>query len=199
MLDNNLSMDKQILSIRKKSYAQIRRISSIRQFLTEDATKKLISACVLSQLDYCNALLADYPKTSLNALQLVQNDAARLVFRARRTQHVSPLLQQLHWLPIEKRVKYKICCILYNIYNQTAPSYLCDRVRIYKPNRELRSATEPKFDKAPKFNREGHGGHSVPVLADRHWNNLPLAIRQSPSISSFKQKLKTYLFDQAFW
>ena len=198
LFDSELNMKAQVASIRKKAYLQIRRISSIRPFLSEDATKKLVTACILSRLDYCNALLVDYPKSIIDSLQLVQNDAARLVFRQRRSQHVTPLLRQLHWLPIEQRLKYKICCIFYNIYDGTAPSYLSNRLNRYVPARALRSVTEKKFDKAPRFTREIHGGRTLAVLADRHWNTLPRNLRASPSLESFKSNLKTYLFREAF-
>jgi hypothetical protein len=196
--DEDLSMKQHVKNIRKQAYAQIRRISSIRQFLTEDATKKLVCACVLSKLDYCNSLLVGCSKSTLNGLQLVQNDAARLVYRARRTQHVTPFLRDLHWLPVEQRLKYKICCIFYNIFADNAPKYLSNRVSKYVPQRSLRSANEHKFEKAPRYTREDHGGRSLPVLADKIWNKLPRYLRMSPSVESFKANLKTYLFDEAY-
>ena len=197
-IDKDLDMKQHILRVRKLAYAQIRQISSIRPFLTEEATKKLVCACILSRLDYCNALLVGLPDSTISMLQLVQNDAARLVVRVRRNHHATEILKKLHWLPIKQRIKFKICCILYNIYAGDAPPYLNDRVARYEPERVLRSATEHKFSKAPRYNREDHGGRTLPVLADKYWNKLPSALRLSPSLQTFKTRLKTHLFDEAF-
>ena len=71
-------------------------------------TKKLLCAFVLSRLDYCNSVLEGCPKYLLSKLQKVQNNAARLIFRTTRSAHVTPRLHSLHWLPIEKRIEYKL-------------------------------------------------------------------------------------------
>ena len=85
----------------------VKRISSISIYLTEDATKKLVTSCVLSRVDNCNSLLMGTPNSVIQPMQNVQNAAARLILRAPCHQHCTPLLQQLHWLPISERIKYK--------------------------------------------------------------------------------------------
>ena len=82
--------------------------------------------------------------------------------------------------------------------DSTAPVYLSNLVKKHIPVRDLRSATENKFVKAPKFNREDHGGRCLNVLADRMWNRLPSDMRLCSSVSSFKSQLKTHLFCEAF-
>ena len=74
---------------------ELRRISSIRHLLSTDATKTLVSAFVLSRLDYCNSLLSGCPQYLLNKLERVQNNAARLVLRVSKTDHISPHLASL--------------------------------------------------------------------------------------------------------
>ena len=86
----------------------LRRISAIRHYLSEDVTKKMLPAFVLSRLDYCNQLLAGCPKYLLSKLRKVRNNAARLIFRTTRSAHVTPMLHSLHWLPIEQRIEYKL-------------------------------------------------------------------------------------------
>ena len=66
------------------------------------------NAFVLSRLDYCNSLLSGCPKHLLEKLQKVQNSAARLVLKAHKRDHVSPLLRILHWLPIQAHIEYKL-------------------------------------------------------------------------------------------
>ena len=82
---------------------ELRLINSIRHYLSVQATKTLLSAFVLSRLDYCNSLLSGCPQYLLNRLRKVQNNAARLILKASKTDHITPHLRTLHWLPNEAR------------------------------------------------------------------------------------------------
>jgi hypothetical protein len=115
-LDSELTMRNHIKKTCQVAYAEIRRISSIRHFLSEDATKTLVSSCILSRLDYCNALLAGCPSSVIQPLQTVQNAAARLIFKSKKHQSCTPLLRSLHWLPVEQRIKYKLCTLCSHLY-----------------------------------------------------------------------------------
>ena len=103
-----LSFQQQISSVCRIFYLELRRISAIRHYLSEDVTNKLLRAFVLSRVDYCNSLLAGCPKYLLSKLQKVQNNAARLIFRTTRSAHITPMLHSLHWLPIEQKIEYKL-------------------------------------------------------------------------------------------
>ena len=100
IISDSMCLDTHITNVCRSAYLAIRQIGSIRHFLTVDATKKLVCAFVLSRLDYCNSLLSGCPKYIIDRLQRVQNSAARLVFKAKKRSHVTPLLRSLHWLPI---------------------------------------------------------------------------------------------------
>ena len=100
-LDCELNMEKHVTSTCRVSYMHIRRINSIRGFLTEYATNILMTSSVLTRLDYCNSIYAGLPQKSLYKLQLAQNSAARVVARIPRHHHITPL-QHLKWLPIYK-------------------------------------------------------------------------------------------------
>ncbi len=82
-------------------------IRKIRPFLLEHASQFLVQALVLSKLDYCNALLAGLPASSIKPLQLIQNTAARYIFNVPKRMHITPLIINLHWLPIAARIKFK--------------------------------------------------------------------------------------------
>ena len=84
------------------AYLEIRRIGSIRQYLSVEATKTLVSSLVLSRLDYCNAVLAGCPQVLLDKIQRVINCSARLIYKASKSAHITPLLFDLHWLPIRQ-------------------------------------------------------------------------------------------------
>ena len=110
ILDSNLSMKKHVIKICQIAYFELKRISSIRRFLTEDAAKTIATSYILSQLDYCNCLLKDTPNSVIQPLKKIQNFAARLVLLA--PPPPTPLLEQLHWLPNSKRIK--VACMCFN-------------------------------------------------------------------------------------
>ena len=87
----------------------------------------------------CNALLYGIPKTTMSRLQYVQNCAARLIRGARKFDHVTPLLIDLHWLPMTYRPMFKILLTVFKILQGRAPHYLTALITIYNPGRSLRS------------------------------------------------------------
>ena len=102
-LDNKLTMQKHITNTCQSSYMHIRKINSIRQYLSEQATLTLINSIVFIRLDYCNSVYVGLPQAILHKLQIAQNTAARVTSRTPRYQHITPILQQYNWLPIAKR------------------------------------------------------------------------------------------------
>ena len=123
-LDSTLSMPQHISNTCKAAYIQIRNTSSIRHLLTTQAT--LVCSLVLSRLDFCNSLLPGCPQYLLDKLQKVQNAAARLVCKAKKSDNIHPILETLHWLPVTHCIQYTILTICFNSISGTAPQYLSD-------------------------------------------------------------------------
>ena len=126
----------------RAAYIELRRISSIRHFLSVDATKTLMSSLVLSKLDYCNSLLSGSPQHLIQLFQKVQNTAVRITLRAPRAEHTSPLLRSIHWLSVQKRIKHKVCSICYNTLTGASPKYMSELVNVYIPSRCLCSLSD---------------------------------------------------------
>jgi hypothetical protein len=197
-LDSDLAMRHHITKTCQAVYLEIRRISSIRHFLTEEATKTLVTSCILSRIDYCNALLVGSPSSVTQPLQTVQNAAARLIFRSKKRQHITPLLHKLHWLPVEQRIKYKVCCLVFKVLTGSAPQYLSDLIHSYTPSRTLRSSDDSRKLKPVPFNRKQHGARSFRCSAPLLWNSLPFSVRHCTTLHSFRKQLKTFLFTQYY-
>ena len=197
-MSSDMSLDKHVSLVCRSAYFELYRISSIRQFLSVQITNTLICAYVLSKLDYCNALLVNCPQYLLDKLQRVQNAAARLVFRVKKNEHVTPLLKKLHWLPVEQRIKYKISSICFSFFNNTAPSYISDLLTVYTPSRTLRSSSDSRLLSVPRTNSVTYGERSFSFAAPSLWNSLPRSIRYAQSVSSFKRSLKTHLFSEHY-
>ncbi len=108
ILDSNLSFENHISHVTKTAFFHLRNIAKLRNMLSVSDTEKLVHAFMTSRLDYCNALLGGCPASSINKLQIVQNAAARVLTRSRKYDHITPILQSLHWLPIKFCISYKI-------------------------------------------------------------------------------------------
>ena len=198
ILDSKLSMKKHIIKICQTAYFKLKRISSIRRFLTEDATKTLVTSFILSRLDYCNCLLIGTPNSVIQPLQKIQNFAARLVLLAPRHHHATPLLEKLHWLPISERIKYKVACMCFSAINGSGPAYLSELLHVYTPSRTLRSSSDTRMLEIQQYKRKTHGFCTFSCFGPHIWNSLPQDLRHCATLSSFKAKLKTFLFSQYF-
>ena len=162
---------------------------------SEVMTKECTS-CVLSSLDYCNSLLMGIPTSVIQPMQKVQNTAARLILRAPCHQNCTPLLQQRHWLPNFKRIKYKTACRCYNTITGSAPSYLlsCYTFTVLPALSALRQTHA--FSKS-------NASTAKPMAFALSHTFAPTAGTISPktsgnTLSSFKSQLKSFLFLECF-
>ncbi|KAF7710709.1 hypothetical protein HF521_009581, partial [Silurus meridionalis] len=146
----------------------------------------------LDDLDYCNALLSGCSSKCINKLQLVKNAAARVLTRSRKYDHITPVLISLHWLPIKFRIDYKILLLTYKALKSLAPQYLSELLYQYDTPRLL-SSKGAGYLLVPQIMKSTAGGRSSSYKAPQLWNNLPISVRDSVSVS----RLKTYLFSQA--
>ena len=164
--------------------------------LTEDTTKTLVYAFISSRLDYCNSLLYGVSDGLLMKLQAVQNAAARVVTGTRKFEHITPVLRELHWLPVRRRIIFKLVMMVYKCLNGLAPSYLADDcipVASLAGRRHLRSAESGCL--VVTRTRTELGRRSFAVSCATVWNSLPVDLRvHSLSARSFAQKLKSFLF-----
>jgi hypothetical protein len=198
IFDAHLSMDTHVKNTCKRAFFEIRNISRIRKFLTGKAAKSLVHAFVTSKLDYCNALLFGISVKLQGKLQRVLNCAARVVARLHKFDHITPTLIELHWLPVPKRIDFKILLLTFKAIHGLAPCYIQDMVKVYKPARKLRSENSFKLVRS-KPRLATYGEHSFSFAAHKLWNDLPAEIRQITGIVDFKSAIKTYLFNKAYY
>ena len=177
-----MSFHAHVSSISRSSFYHLRNLSRIRKYFTKESAEFAVHAFVTSKLDYCNALLYGLPKYQLQRLQYVQNTAARVV-----------LLCELHWLPIQYRIIFKILLLVYKSPNGTSPSYLAQKLHYHSHTRSLRSVSNELLMQ-PRSYTKTYGDRAFAVHAPREWDFIPYEIRKSNTISSFKRSLKTYLF-----
>ena len=197
VVDSDLNFESHINSIIRSSFYHLRNIAKVKPFLSPTCAETLVHAFVSSRLDYCNALFSGLPKKAINRLQLVQNAAARILTRTKRRAHITPVLKSLHWLPISSRIDYKILLLVYKSLCGCAPQYISDMLQNYTPGRVLRSSGT-KLLVIPGTRTKKHGKAAFSAYAPSLWNSLPVNLRMSQTLTSFKRGLKSHLFSLAY-
>jgi hypothetical protein len=197
VIDSTLSMESHIRCLLRSCYASLRDIGKVRGYLTEHSAKLLVHAYVTSKLDSLNSLLYGLPQYQIQKLQLIQNHAARIIARKKKYEHIEHIRKELHWLPVEFRLKYKILLLVFKCLHELAPVYLCQLLELYMPSRSLRSSSQNLLiEKQP---RTKIGERAFSVCGPKLWNRLPVHVRNIGDIDAFKMELKTYLFKCAFY
>ena len=197
ILDSQLTMSDHVTSLCRSCFFQVCQLRQVRSSLTTETTETLVHAFISSRLDYCNSLLYGINDGLLKKLQAVQNAAARVTTKTRKFDHITPVLRELHWLPVRKRIVYKLAVMVYKCLHGLAPPYLaadCVPVTSVASRRHLRSAVSGCL--AVTGTRITHGRRNFAVTGATIWNNLPADLQlHSQSLLSFGQKLKQYLFE----
>ena len=197
IFDSTCCLDAHVAKLCRSINFNLYSVGKIRKYIDGPTAEKMINATVTSRLDYCNSLLYGAKQSHIDRLQCCQNNAARIISKRRKFDHISPVLRELHWLPVEHRIKYKILLLTYKALNGHAPQYLAALISKYVPPRPLRSEDHYLLN-SPRWRLETFGKRAFSKAAPTLWNPLPLSVKQAPSIDSFKTRLKTYLFNKAF-
>ena len=188
-LDTTMTLDNHITNTVRSVNMQLRKISTIRRYLSDSAVKTVVPSTVISRLDYCNSLYAGLPKKQINRLQLSHNNAARLISLTSRRDHITPVLNELHWLPVYKRCKFKVSVIAFSALHDQAPGYIQELLDWYRPSRPLR--TESTTSLTPRRHRTvGYGRRLLDTAASVIWNSLPNDLKCATNLNILKFQVK---------
>ena len=200
--DSMLSMETHINKVCSSGFYYLHNLRRIRRYLSQDCLVTLIHAFVTSRLDYCNSLMYGLPQCHISKLQRVQNAAARIAFDLSKFCHITPALRQLHWLPVVKRIQFKILLLTFKAIYGLSPPYISELITV-KPKSThgpLRSNNStlllpPTQKMLPTL---GARSFAAAAAAPALWNKLPAYIRNVASLNSFKKSIKTFLFNESF-
>jgi len=180
-------------------FEALRQLRSVRRSLSNDVLLTLLRALVVSEkVDCYSTVLAGIYESLLDRLQSVLNATDRLVFSARRSEHVTPLLRDLHWLKVPERIKFRLCVLTHRTWRNvhgTAPPTLPRRsnwLTDMSTRRHLRSTATPTLV-VPSTSRTTLGDRAFPVAAARTWNAILFWLRAVLSQKSFRRRFKTEL------
>ena len=132
----------------------------------------------------------------MQKVQSVQNTAARLITGTKRCNHITPVLHQLHWLPLRQRVTFKLACLVYQSLSGNAPMYLADiHLLSESDRRQLPSSTTRTRMIVPRTHNS-YGDRSFAVTGPHLWNSLKSHLRlYDIGYNDFKRQLKTFRFE----
>ena len=201
LLDNHLSLSRHVQNVVRSCYFHIRQLSHIRRCIDTASFKSLIGAFVFSRVDYCNSILINAPAITTRPLQSVLNSAARLVTGTTYYDHITPVLQELHWLKIDDRIRFKVGTMVFKCLHGLAPSYLSDLlipISAGPSQRRTDLRASSSGDLCIPQCRSSMGERSFSVAGPRLWNSLPQSVRSCNSLATFKHSLKTFLFQRSF-
>ena len=180
-------MDNHIKNVCKSTYFHIRNLYEIRKILDQDTASLLVHALITSRLDNGNSLLYGITDKQINKLQRVQNAAARMLTRTRKFDHITPVLQRLHWLPIKFRIQFKVILLTWKAFHDKAPIYINELVHFHNPSRHLRSSDKRLLSVPRTFS--SYGDRAFYACAPKLWNSLPSNLRFCNSLDVFKNHL----------
>ena len=174
---------------------QLRNIRRIRRFLDHKTLHTVVQALVISRLDTGNALLYGAKSKDLDRLQSLQHKAAKLIFYAARLDSPTPLMHNLHWLPVRDRIKFKLCLYIFKCLHESAPSYLTELLS-YR-TRSSGPITRSSMDTSllnTHISKNRSGDKSFYSAGPALWNCLPRTIREATSVATFKKSLKAHYY-----
>lgn len=195
--DCNLTLKYHIIQKCKVASYNLSLIRKIRKYLDTDTCKLVVHALVISHIDYANSLYVGLPQCTLDYLQSIQNQAAKLILNREKYSSSTQCLHDLHWLPVHHRCDYKILCLVFKCLHDQAPQYLTEYINIRDSQYNIRSLDSAT--KGVKLNysrpRTTFGARSFSVYGPTAWNELPSELKLIESFDTFRAKLKTHLFN----
>jgi hypothetical protein len=193
-LDAHLTFNQHVSTICQKTCYHLRAFRHIRHALTDDMAKSVATSLIQSRLDYCNAALYGISAANITRLKRLQNMASRITLQDWH-QSSNALLRRLHWLPVDKRIEFKIACLTYKLISTEQPIYLRSLLSFQSRPRALRSSNQNLLTQ-PR-SKLAFGERAFSSCAPKIWNRLPFAVRSALTLQTFKAGLKTYLFSAA--
>ena len=148
IFDSHLTFSDQISPLSKSCYYHIRELHCIRPYLDFKTASTIATSIVHSELDYCNSLYYNLPKSQTNRLQVVQNSFALAVVKAPKFCQVTPIYKSLHWLKISERVEYKLLSLTYKALATVQLNYLHSLISV-QPPRAIRSSSVVTLSRPP--------------------------------------------------
>ena len=196
VLDQRLTFENHVKAVCRTCYFHIKSLQVLRSSLDTGTVETIDRWIIMSRLDYCNSLLAFTSKQNIHRLQMVQNQLARVVSGSGYRQSAAPILLSLHWLPVQRRIEYKIMNMVFKSRMNSLPEYLSRGLAVHTSVRPIRSSLQNTY--VVHRVRLELANQSSSYAGAKLWNELPNVLMSTISYTVFKKLLKTPYFSLHF-
>ena len=195
-MDQYMLYDHHINFIIKKTNGVLFFLNRIQDKFDKASRIMIVQSLALSILNYCSRIWGITTMEQLDRVQKVQNFAAKVAFGgARKYDHVTPILQDLQWMDIKSKIAYDICVFTYKVMSSMLPDWLFTFPFVSEvQGRPTRQANCLVI----KRTNTNLGTRAISVRGPKDWNDIPIDIRNSSSITVFKKNLKKHILDSNF-
>ena len=194
-VDNTLQFNKHVDDVCKAVSNKLNLLRKIKKYLGHHHRVLYYNAYILPSIDYCFTIYGNASKSHLDRIFKLQKCAARIIHDAPPDALSKPLFVKLNWLNVFERCTLNKGVLLFKIFHNLAPNYLqCLFSHTTNNNYQLRAIADHGLA-IPRHNTE-FCKRSLQYSGVSMWNELPISIRNSSSLHTFKASLHKYIVDK---
>ena len=190
-LDRHLNYDKHVSLLVSSCMNKLCQINRAKNSFDTKTLSEVISSLIISKMVYCSSVWSNTSASNVKKVQSIQNFACKIITKSRKYDHVTPLLRELNWLPVDKLLYFRDASLTYKCVNNLAPDYLCNKLIKRSSIHDRRTRTHDSLQ-IPLF-KTAAGQRSFTYRAVHIWNNLDKNLKDCSSLKIFKVALKKYL------
>ena len=187
-IDLHLTYDTHISHLVSSCLTKLVQINRVNYCFDRKTLVLIITSLVFSKMLYCSTVWSNTSSKNIEKLQLIQNFACKIICGARKYDHVTPLLDELNWLPVSKMLKFRDAVTAYKCASNLAPEYLCTKFKKRSSVHNRTTCNNEKFE-IPLF-RSATSQRTFAYRAVSLWNTLDEDLRNATSVKAFKKALK---------
>lgn len=193
IIDSGVSMENQIDNVIKKVASKINFLNRIKKKLTFETKKTIYNSIILPHFDFCSTLYINCKKEQVNAMQVLQNRAMRIILDCEFGTHTDYMLNELKWMSINQRLHYNVLVYVFKIKNKLTPEYLCKKLEYNRDfhNRNTRNREELRL---PNIKTE-FARKTIFYNGIKMFNQLPSEIRKQTQLNMFKKMVKNFVME----
>ena len=187
-IDLHLTYDTHISHLVSSCLTKLVQINRVKYCFDRKTLVLIITSLVFSKMLYCSTVWSNTSSKNIQKLQLIQNFACKIICGARKYDHVTPLLDELNWLPVSKMLKFKDAVMAYKCASNLAPEYLCAKFKKRSSVHNRTTRNNEKFE-IPLF-RSATGQRTFAYRVVSLWNTLDEDLRNATTVKAFTKALK---------
>ena len=193
-IDQFMLFDSDIEEISRKVNGTLIYLNRIKDRFDSEMRGMVVISLAMSIINYCLKIWGSTSKQQLQRIQRLQNFAAKVIDgKAKKYDHVSPILSNLQWLTVKQKVRFDLCVMVFKILHNLMPPWLFNLITVGNMrNRQTRFNNDLFVSRA----NTNLGSRSFIIQGPSVWNKLPNCLKETTNINAFKTGLKKHLLSE---